>query len=37
MWLSTKYISTNQLSKKLDHKMIGPFKVIRKKNILLKL
>lgn len=35
--LFTKNISTNQLSKKLVHKMISSFKVIRKKNILLEL
>ena len=37
MWLSTKNINTNQPSKKLDHKIISPFKVIRKKDILLEL
>ncbi len=37
MWLSTKNISTNQLSKKLDYKIIGIFDIIRKKNISLKL
>ena len=37
VWLSTKNISTNQLFKKLDHKMIGLFNVIRKKSILLEL
>ena len=37
VWLSTNNIIINRLSKKLDHKMIGPFKVIEKKDILLKL
>ena len=37
VWLSTKNISTDRPSKKLDHKMIGPFDVIGKKSILLKL
>ncbi len=37
VWLSTKNISTNQLSKKLDHKIIGPFDVIGKKSISLEL
>ena len=37
MWLSIKNISTNQPSKKLDHKMIGLFEVIGKKSILLEL
>ena len=37
MRLSVKNISTNQLSKKLDYKMISPFEVIKKKSILLKL
>ena len=37
MWLSTKNISTNQPSKKLDHKIIGLFNVIGKKSILLEL
>ncbi len=32
-----KNISTDQLSKKLDHKMIGPLDVIGKKGILLEL
>ena len=27
VWLSTRNIKTNRLSKKLDHKMIGPYKV----------
>ena len=36
-WLSTKNISTDRLSKKLDHKMIGLFEVIRKKSISLEL
>ncbi len=33
VWLSTKDISTDQPSKKLDHKIIGPFDVIGKKGI----
>ena len=37
MWLSMKNINTDQPSKKLDHKMIGLFDVIGKKNILLEL
>ena len=37
VWLSTKNISTDQSSKKLDHKMIDPFDVIGKKSILLEL
>ena len=37
MWLSTKNISTDWPSKKLDYKMIGSFKVIKKKCILLEL
>ena len=37
MWLSTKNINTNKLSKKLDHKMIDPFEVIGKKGISLEL
>ena len=37
VWLSIKNISTDQLSQKLDHKMIGPFEVIGKKGILLEL
>ena len=37
VWLFTKNINTDQSSKKLNHKMIGSFKVIKKKNILLKL
>ena len=37
VWLSTKNISIDPPLKKLDHKMIGFFKVIGKKNILLKL
>ena len=28
VWLSTKNIYTQRQSKKLDHKMIGPFKVL---------
>ena len=28
IWLSTKNINTNQLSKKLDHKIIDPFEII---------
>ena len=27
VWLSTKNIKTERLSKKLDHKMVGPFKI----------
>mgnify|MGYP003623167012 CR=1 FL=1 len=30
VWLSTKNIHTQRQSKKLDHKMIGPFKVLQK-------
>ena len=37
MWLSTKNIGIDQLSKKLDHKMMDFFEVIGKKNILLEL
>lgn len=37
IWLFTKNISVDQLSKKLDHKIIGLFKVIEKKSILLEL
>ena len=37
VWLSTKNISIDRPSKKLDHKMIGPFDVIRKKGISLEL
>ena len=37
VWLSTKNISTDRPSKKLDHKMIGPFDVIGKKGISLEL
>lgn len=37
MWLSTENIITDQSSLKLDHKMIDIFKVIRKKDISLKL
>jgi transposase InsO family protein len=29
VWLSTKNLKTDRPSKKLDHKMIGPFKIIR--------
>lgn len=29
VWLSTKNLKTDRPSKKLDHKMIGPFKVLR--------
>ena len=35
--LSTKNINTDRPSKKLDHKMIGPFEVIGKKSISLEL
>lgn len=31
VWLSTKNIKTERPSKKLDHKMIGPYKIISKK------
>lgn len=34
MWLSSKNISTAQLSKKLNHEIIDFFEIIRKKNIL---
>lgn len=37
IWLSTKNINTDQPSKKLDHKMICSFEVIKKKDILLEL
>ena len=37
VWLSTKNISTDRSSNKLDHKMIGPFDVIGKKSISLEL
>ena len=37
MWLFTKNISTDQLSKKLDYKIIGFFKVIKKKGISIEL
>ena len=37
IWLSTKNISTDLPSKKLNHKMIGSFEVIGKKRILLEL
>ena len=37
MWLSKKNINTNQPFKKLNHKIIGLFEVIRKKEISLKL
>ncbi len=37
VWLSTKNISTDQLSKKLDHKMISLFDVIGKNGISLEL
>ena len=37
VWLSTKNISTDQPTKKLDHKMIGLFDVIGKKGISLEL
>lgn len=32
MWLFTKNITTNQLAKKLYHKIIGSFEVIGKKD-----
>ena len=37
MWLFTQNINTKHPFKTLDYKMIALFKVIRKKNILLKL
>jgi len=37
VWLSTKHIKTQRPSKKLDHKWIGPFKVLRKHGISCKL
>lgn len=37
MWLSTKKINTDRLFKKLNHKIIDYFEVIRKKDILLEL
>ena len=37
VWLSTKNISTDRPSKKLDHKMIGPFEKKKKKGISLEL
>ena len=37
VWLSTRTITTNRLSKKQDHKMLGPFEVIRNKDISIKL
>ena len=37
VWLSTKNISTDRPFKKLDHKMIGHFDIIGKKDILLEL
>ncbi len=37
VWLSTKNISTNRPSKKLDHKMMGPYDIIGKKDISLEL
>ena len=37
IWLSTKNISTDRLSKKLDHKIIGFFDIIEKKSISLEL
>ena len=37
VWLSIRNITMDQLSKKLDHKMLGPFKVIRNKGVLVEL
>lgn len=36
-WLSTKSITTDQLSRKLDNKIISVFKVIKNKRILVEL
>ena len=33
VWLSTRNITTNRPSKKLDHKMLGPFEVIGNKRV----
>ena len=33
VWLSTRNITTDRPSKKLDHKMLGPFEVIGNKGI----
>ena len=33
VWLSTRNITTNRPSKKLDHKMLGPFEVIGNKGV----
>ena len=33
VWLSTRNITTDRPSKKLDHKMLGPFKVIGNKGV----
>lgn len=37
IWLLTKNICSDQLFKKLNHKIIGLFEIIRKKSILLEL
>lgn len=37
IWLSTKNITTNQLFKKLDHKMLRFFEAIGNKEIFIKL
>ena len=37
VWLSTKNITINWLSEKLDHKMLGLFKVIGNKEVFVKL
>jgi len=37
VWLSTKHIKTQRPSKKLDHKWIGPFRIVRKHGISCKL
>ena len=33
VWLSTRNITTDQLSTKLDHKMLGSFQIIRNKGV----
>ena len=37
VWLSTRNLTTDRLSKKLDHKILGPFKVIGNKNVFIEL
>ena len=37
VWLSTRNITTNWPSKKLNHKMLGSFKVIRNKSVFVEL